>query len=34
MICHQRIGLIRINIKVNLNTATVTYNSYKFNAQS
>jgi hypothetical protein len=34
MMFHQRIGSTRINRKVILKVTMVSYNSYKFNAQS
>jgi hypothetical protein len=34
MVNHQMRGLTRINRKVDLNAAMVSYNSYKLNAQS
>jgi hypothetical protein len=34
MVSYQEIGLTRINRNANLNTTTVSYNSYKFIAQS
>jgi hypothetical protein len=34
MVSYQEIELTRINMTVNFNATTVSYNSYKFNAQS
>jgi hypothetical protein len=34
MVNHHRIGLTRINMKVNLTVTTLPHNSYELNAQS